>query len=640
MTVIFIIAIVVIIILASNRKKKENTTQLPRTNLTSNNRKPSESAFELAYKYFGNDWQKFALFKTKSFKQPSNFHETIAFALEQLTSEEHKKLLITFLSYKSEKSTGAIAISVGLNNYEQLHMATFNLIQTRLFSESGMVSLFKQQIALRKQPEVSLEVDNSIIDVTGQSQRLDNSQYSNSNYQQTQYSYDTYDQDEYRLGTKYRDKLNLSTQDVSWLNKFWNPTNVFLAIEGCCIETIKLYLTTVKELNKHLKKKETSIAKEVQFFQAEIKILYNADTRNSYWHEYDNKYLKERIESEVFITIFKRVENAVRGVYGHKRKISSDFPYSNQQLTQEFENRIGHTTNVLIQTLTTSILPPDEKTEIELNAQNVNRWKIKFEELEKGFSVLNKHEFINGIYTLEKSNQKNSSIENIFFEASKFIAKIDTLEALKFYIYYLYYDLKSERFDNKQLTKTIQKNLFKTNEQLNDFGKVVADLVRTKDLKVALEEVVKIYQPKRKKIQLDVSVINEVQKQDKGTVELLNEYLHDEFEDAETMVKTEQINNEEIKIEIESKHDKLNLFAHGISFSEIQANTIALFAEKSFSVSFSEIDTYCKAQGIFKNQLIDSINENCYEILDDVLIEEEDSKYIINENYYKKISAQ
>lgn len=653
MTAFIIIVVIVIIILAASGKKKTTPTYTPTSSSYTTTRKPSSAALELAYKYFGNEWQKFVMLKTASFNQPKNFYETIAFALEKLGSDEHKKLLLTFLGVSSNSGnrdgTHTISLSVGLSNYENLHSATFNLVQTGKFSESGMLNLFIQQIALKQQQrdeEKKKEQDKSVIDVTGQSQRLDTSQYSNSNYQsnyqQSQYSYNSFDPNEYRLGKQYKDKLKLSTQEVSWLNKFWNPTNVFLGIEGCCIETIKLYLATLKELNKHLKKKETTIAKEVEFFQAEIMKLYHANNQTTYWGGYDNSYLKERAESEVFVTIFKRAENTVREAFGHKRKISGDFPYSNQPLIQEFENRIGLATNQIIQSLISSISQPDEKTEEELNAQNVNRWKIKFEQLEKTFTEANKQEFINGVYAMEKGNQKNPSIENIFFEASKFIAKTDKTEALKFYIYYLYYDLKSDRIDNKQLTKTIQKNLFKTNEQLNDFGKVVAELVKTKDLKAALEEVVKIYQPKRKKIQLDATEIKKVEQQDKGTVEKLNEYLQDEFTVESTTVKTEEINNEEIKLEIETKHEeeKPSAFAEGISLSEIQVNAIALFAEKSFNVPFSEIDSYCKTKGVFKNQLIDSINESCYEVLDDVLIEENGDNYFLNENYYKKISLQ
>jgi hypothetical protein len=40
---------------------------------------------------------------------------------------------------------------------------------------------------------------------------------------------------------------------------------------------------------------------------------------------------------------------------------------------------------------------------------------------------------------------------------------------------------------------------------------------------------------------------------------------------------------------------------------------------------------------MFRNQLIESINESCFETLDDILIEEEEDYYQINESYYKQI---
>lgn len=459
---------------------------------------------------------------------------------------------------------------------------------------------------------------------------------------QDSYSYGIYSRDyidEYHLGNKYAKKLKLSQEDISWLNKFWNPNNVFISIEGCCIATIKLYLEVIKGLDTRLKAKNTTLAKEVDFFQSEIIKLYKAN--NSYgWSGYDVTYLKSRAESEVFGTIFKRAESKLREVFGHKRKISSDFPYSDNKLQQEFENRIGATVNEIILSIAPTLNVPDEKTEIELNAQNVNRWKIKFETLTESFNEQSKEKFIEQIHELEKINQGNPSIENIFYEASKFIAKIDKVASLKFYIHYLYYDLKSSKVDNKQLNKTIQKNLFKNNEQLKDFEKIIAELVKSKKLKNAIEQVEKIYEPKRKKIKLDKTAIKEVQKQDKGTVEILNEYLKDEYEDETTSIKTEEINDEEVKIEITNKSDNQLDSPFSVTLNQIQTEVLFLFANRSYSIPNIEIESFCKSKGVFKGQLIDSINECCYEILDDVIIEENGESYILSETYYQKISVK
>ncbi len=451
-----------------------------------------------------------------------------------------------------------------------------------------------------------------------------------------------YHNDEYLLGNKYAEKLELSAEEIAWLNKFWNPDNIFLSIEGCCIETIKLYLAALKELDKQLLDKQTSIEKEAQFFQSEtIASVYKAHGGNIL--QWDFTYFNERAGGEVYKTIFRRAEIVVRELYTYKRKTSGDgdFPsLGNATLAQTFEDRLGQSVNSILQSLKTTVSDPTKTTEIKLNAEDKNRWKIKFEQLTEGFIEKKIEKFVKGVHSLEKLNEKNPKIENIFFEVSKFIAKYDKIQSLKFYIQYLYYDIKSDKIDNKQLTKTIQKNLFKNSEQLNDFNKVVAELIKTKNLETALNDVTKIYEQKRKKIQLNVTAIEEVEKQDEETVELLNEYLQDEYENANTSITAKEINSEEIKIEITAKNDGESQFANRIYLNKIQVETIDLFIVKSFTVPQTEIDEFCKLKGIFKNQLIDSINEVCYETLDDVLIEEDGETYIILENYYKKITAK
>jgi hypothetical protein len=65
-----------------------------------------------------------------------------------------------------------------------------------------------------------------------------------------------------------------------------------------------------------------------------------------------------------------------------------------------------------------------------------------------------------------------------------------------------------------------------------------------------------------------------------------------------------------------------------------------MFLKNNFSMPQIEIEEFAKSKGVFKNQLIESINESCYEILDDVLIEEEDDYYTIFPEYFQKISAK
>ncbi|MGB5025849.1 MAG: tellurite resistance TerB C-terminal domain-containing protein, partial [Saprospiraceae bacterium] len=322
-------------------------------------------------------------------------------------------------------------------------------------------------------------------------------------------------------------------------------------------------------------------------------------------------------------------------------KINTDTYYTTPEAKTEFETKIISKVTELQPLLISKVALPDEATEIELYSQSTSRWKIRFEELTTNYNEKPK-EFIDSIISLGKLNKKNPSIENIFFEASKFIAKYDKQSALSLYVHYLYHDLKSATFDNKQLTKTIQKSLFKTNEQLHDFEIIVSELIKDKDLNKALKSVSKVYEIKRKKIQLDTASIKEVQQQHSGTVELLNEYLKDDFEDENNTIKSQEISNEEIKIEITQKNEEVHqsAFLSELAFSEIHTTALELFSKSNFSVPQNELELFAKSKGIFKNQLVESINEKCYDFLDDLLIEEEDDYYTINTNYFKSISAK
>ena len=262
-------------------------------------------------------------------------------------------------------------------------------------------------------------------------------------------------------------------------------------------------------------------------------------------------------------------------------------------------------------------------------------WKIDFNRLKDSFKKEDKSKFIDGIINLEETNQKNPNIENIFYEASKFIANYDNVQSLKYYAKYIYYDLKSKKFDNKELTKTVQKSLFKTDEQINDFKKIIAELIETSDVQKSLDEIAKIYIPKRKKIKLDKSVIKEVEQKHDGTVKLLSEYLETEIED------TIQTNSEykEIEISVVPANTNNSIFISEINIGKIQEELITKIVSNSFEIHQNEVDKFATENGFFKNQLIDSINEACAEYLEgEALIEEDDENYVIEESYYKEIA--
>lgn len=456
---------------------------------------------------------------------------------------------------------------------------------------------------------------------------------SENSYSQNYY----YNNDYWALGTKYKAKLKLNEDEVKLLNKLWYPSSTFCNIEFCFIEILKLYILVIVELEKQFIQEGNTI--NSQFITVADVIVRKHFNYRSGSSNY--KYCLETSTKELYSFIFKHCENAVREYYGHKRKISTDIYYSHKEIKEKYESIIVSRVSQILPILINKVAPPDEETEIQLYAKNTNRWKSKFEELTKNYDGDIK-KFIGSIHTLAKLNIENPSIENIFFDASKFMAKYDKVSALILYVHYLHYDLKSSSFDNKRFTKTIQKNLFKTNEQLHSFEKIVSELINDRNLEKALQSVPKVYEVKRKKIRLDTASINEVQQQHSGTVELLNEYLKDDYEGENNTIKTEEMNNDEIFIEIVPKIEgfKSSSNENDVAFTPLHLETIELFAKSSFSLPQTDLELFARSKGIFKNQLVESINEACYDLLDGVLIEEEDDFYTININDFQKISVK
>lgn len=449
---------------------------------------------------------------------------------------------------------------------------------------------------------------------------------------QFKHGYLDYNPNLYKLGNQYKDKLGLNKQEICWLNKFYNPSNVFTSIEGCCVAVINIYLAVFNELNTQLSDVGSNIEKELDKIFDEVCEIEEL-TFNVYYGNKKPFWAVEKFQESFFLTFHKTIENLIREKYGHKRKLRFENYSSYTKSTQYIDEAIGNKIQEIITEKIQEVNEPNLETQIELNTQNVNRWKIGFDELIAAFEKDKIGNFTDGVMHLEETNQKNPNIKNIFYQASKFISEYDKVQSLKCYAKYIYYDLKSKKFDNKKLTKTVQKSLFNTEKQINDFKKIIADLIETKDIQTALEKISKIYIPKRKRIQLNRSVIKEVEQKHEGTVELLNEYLDDKKEKTETDEKTE-----EAKMAIIPSEKNNSVFISQINMGRVQEELVKIIIKNSFEIHQEEVDRYAAANGMFKNQLIDSINRACEEHLNgEVLIEEDDEKYTIEESFYKEI---
>lgn len=532
--------------------------------------------------------------------------------------------------YKTQFLNGQFIDLEGNTNYAFILL--FDLLNE--FDQHKNIALLESQLEIlgNHYPKTKAYVINFLIkkmEQVGDTDGIARLREDHYDYQYTQVNYSTF---EWR--NKYKKKLNLTKDETNVLDKIWYSSNNFVNIEYCCVEIIRLYLATMNNLKQLYVDNGSSIEKEFEEI-ADVVVRKHFRYRkgsNNY------KHAIQSCENEFHTNIFKFCENTVREKFGHKRKITIDPYASSLDAKEEFETKLISKIAQIHLVLISKINLPDKETEIKLNLQNTTRWKAKFEEISSGFNK-NSKEFLEQIIELGKLNKENPSVENIFFEASKFIAKYDQETALSLYLHYLDHDLQSITFENKQLTKTIQKSLFKDNIQLENFEKIVSEFIYDKDLRKALNSVPQVYAVKRKKIHLDKSLIKEVQQQHSGTVELLNEYLRDENSEEldSKLILDEQI---EIIIDHSKSEETISIYLKDFVFKPIHTSTLEFFSKNNFSILQSEFEIFAKSKGAFKNQLIENINEICFENLDDLLIEEDEEYYTINHDYYQKLLAK
>ena len=457
----------------------------------------------------------------------------------------------------------------------------------------------------------------------------ENSFYARNN-NNTEYGFE-----DWRLGSRYKTKLKLKTHEVEILDKLIDTNNKFNSLEHCAIELIKLFLASLSELENELKKRSTSLIEECNTI-AEIEISKHYRYRKG---SYNYKSAFEVFINNIHQTVFKICENKLRDIYDVGRKTDLNWYIHSAEALAEFRSRIEVHLNPILELKSNEINAPDFQTEISLNEYNKARWKGKLAVIERNFAEAKLSDYIQAIEGLEQANKKNPSIENIFFQSSKFISKHDKLTALKLYIDYLHYDLKSVKFDNKQLTKTIQKSLFENEQQLKQFESIIGEFVKDRNRKKAIEAVSTLYLPKRKKIVLDKTTIKEVNEKHAGTVELLNVYLQDEIEEkaGHETEKAELAGSSEVSINISSSGHEPAVLSNGVGLNSNQIELLEFITKNSYTITALQAESFAKSKGLFRNSLIEGINNTCFDKLDDVLIEEDGDTYTINENYYNKI---
>lgn len=462
------------------------------------------------------------------------------------------------------------------------------------------------------------------------------------------------------FGDLYRGRLALQPREVTWLNKFDPPSHAFMQVEAAREATVRLFVAVMNDLEQRCKKAGTTLARSVK------ELVTNTDAY-AYSHRpyrYVNRFMAgHKVGAAVFLTIFQRCENAVRERYGYKL-FDADVYYSESSDPDRLFNQyFGDVAQSHLPGLARALPLPDAALEQTLNKADPARWKPHFEQLLARLPA-NPAAFVADVEALGEANALNGSRETIYLEAAKQLGALDREATVRFYLHYLYYGARHYPFRPKPLLKRTQKALFPLPEHLSRFEALTQELLRKRDLPAALTIVPDIWVKERRKIELDPGAVQAARARHAGTVALLNEYLQDAPEPASTapappnpaQALAPKAAAAARKAPKASKAPKVSKAPTGatvpaapaaatfapalaLALTAPQQALLRLFADQALTVSQAAVEAFARAHGTLRNQLIDGLNDACYELLDDVLIEESGDEYTIYKTYYQRLIA-
>jgi len=208
---------------------------------------------------------------------------------------------------------------------------------------------------------------------------------------------------------------------------------------------------------------------------------------------------------------------------------------------------------------------------------------------------------------------------SLYYKSHNLMVDYDRKYALKLYLHYLSIKSTSETFKYKEITKRNTSELFDTEEQKKKFALICAQFREKQDIAWACEQVDELYIHVRRKIKLQIESIKDAKSQHNEVAQMLGTYLNEE----ETLSEVSSLEKFSKKTTEYPSENKKELFD--------------LFILRSFRLNRQEVNIFATSKGLFRDNFIESINEEYYETLDDLLIEVEGDDYIMNEDYYQQI---
>ncbi len=300
-----------------------------------------------------------------------------------------------------------------------------------------------------------------------------------------------------------------------------------------------------------------------------------------------------------------------------------DYRSVDQEAIIRLKDKIGKESWDIINEYAPQIVKITDNEGISFYNKHTDAWSIRYQYLIRHFNEKDIHSFYNQVSSLGNNMISKVGIaRNIFFDTYNFLVPYNKEYALRLYLHYLNVKSASSTFKFKKISRKNAKTLFSNNKQEEQFNQICEKLLANNRLSPALQKLEELGIGDRRKIKLNINAIKEAGRRQNKVAKVLGEILEDE----DISTPKEIVKEEALTTPKETTDNP-------------KENLLQLFKEHSYNLNKEEVDIFARSHGIMKSQLIESINETYYEVLDDVLIEEDDEHYMMNEAYYEQIKG-
>lgn len=381
----------------------------------------------------------------------------------------------------------------------------------------------------------------------------------------------------------------------------------------------EVFIRTIREFNMKANSKENLIESLLYILSDKIvkhKFNYKRGTQ-SYLAAFDKEYII------LITTLTKLAENCVRELCKHSRKLSITLKIDSELIKEQFITELSYPFQTIAQEVALELVPHSigKKESMTKPTYLIDIYNS---------NITDPTVFYDKILKLRLENPVNPLFINTLFRASKEISKKNKSISLYLYAHYVFHNITSGNQDYLKMSKSMLTSLFKTSKQHESFKQIIRNLLKTKRLDITLKELSAFYIEKRKYITINNYEVSNQKRDFLETVSLLNNYL--EENEHETIICKHNIcfkQNKDTKIK--------NIYLDNLNLGPNDIFLLGYFIKNNFKLSSEQLKEYALSVNAFPDNLVDTLNERCYEYLNDLLIDIDGNDLIIYEDNYKLI---